>query len=62
MADVFGGKPKKPTVQKVAPPPTITTESEDWALKRTARGTGWAKAADIAGDLVPPPMKKTFLG
>ena len=62
MGDLFGGsKVKTPKVQKVAPPPTITSESEDWALKRAAQGAGWAKTV-ITGDLVPPAKKKTVLG
>lgn len=61
MGGLFGGKKvSTPKVQKVSPPPAVTSEMADTAM--AGAGKGGFESTFITGDLVPPTKRKTVLG
>ncbi len=63
MGGMFGGgsRVRPPAVQRASPPPTVTTESEDSAMRRAGQAGGY-ESTRITGDLVPPTRRRTTLG
>ena len=64
MGGIFGGgrRVTPPTVQRVSPPPTVSQESSDWAMRRAQSTSGFQQTI-LTGDLRPRSTgRRTVLG